>query len=188
MKRKQVDLYLRDGVLAVEELQHFLGQFAAKRRGVEPRLVAKLGTAWQEFADKPSTTKYVECLPKSGPWSELERDHYPPEEPGIYGIFAAHCSTTKPVCFYLGISAVNVRARLWTHLGKDLVPKKGSPDYYPLFKWLLGCRRIFICYSTVPPLAELRGKMTAGRARRALIPLEVCLTATLRPLFLTITP
>ena len=44
MKRKQVDLYLRDGVLAVEELQHFLGQFAAKRRGVEPRLVAKLGT------------------------------------------------------------------------------------------------------------------------------------------------
>jgi hypothetical protein len=135
-------------------------------------LCNRIKSEWWKFVDQRNFFEPIELEEYDG--TSLPPDN-PPQHPGIYGIFAHLETSAFPLCFYVGISTTDVRARLRNHLGIDI-----RENYRSSFRCLGESDEIFICSSTVPDL----GLEERNRNRQKLALLEYCLTVLLRPRFL----
>jgi len=153
-----------------QEFRVFLEQFSRGENIESISLCKNIKSKWWDFIDgrnfaQPKTIKRLNgnCLPSSNP----------PSKPGVYGIFASFKTSDFPQCFYVGISARDLRSRVRTHLSTDI-----KKNYRSAFKRLEEAEEIYICSCSVP---ESENK---NRIRQELELLEHCLIVLLRPRFL----
>lgn|GEM_PF-3443184 len=163
-------IYVKENTsLTLQEFRVFLEQFARGEK-LDSLLCNRIKSDWWNFVDQRSFFKPIKTEQLSGKCISPEMI---PSQPGVYGIFIHHVTSDFPLCFYVGISTIDVRSRIKTHLGTDI-----KKNYRSAFGSLVNADEIFICSSTVPDL----GGNNSNRQELEL--LEHCLTVILRPRFL----
>jgi hypothetical protein len=156
--------------ISLKDFRSFIDQYAKGDSLDSLSLCNEINSKWRLFVCGEDFPDQIELSIFDG--KSLPKGH-PPSQPGVYGIFARCTSTDYPFCFYVGISTTDIRSRLRTHLGKDIIR-----NYRSIFKCIERYDDIFICSSTLPDLE----KKNTNRQKLEL--LEHCLTVLLRPRFL----
>jgi hypothetical protein len=174
---KTINIHIQpdDIIFTEEQLDQFFIQFI---QGKDFTLCGTLQNSWLKFiAESKNKGPIIPSiiLPK-------RIAKYLPnnlKKPGIYSIFAKHPGYPTPLCFYVGMSGINIKERINTHFWKDTDTQKHYPPkgYKGLFYWLLGCTEIFICYSTISRTENNK------LLKRKLEFIEYCLDVNLRALF-----
>jgi hypothetical protein len=171
------DVYIaKDSKLTKTKLVHFIRQYKDNNlRRIE--LIADLKIEWQKYAI--SGYRNGEPIQIQLPSGRGLTKSEIPDKPGVYAIFARKNPQSKiPICFYVGISTDGhaTRGRIIQHLRGDIDQKyreqfqKLKEDY----------SEIYICYATISKPNIIR------KMREKLELIEICLTASLKPLFLAL--
>ncbi len=166
------DLYVQNPeamTFTVQDLHGFVRQFRSHVQFERRTLCRRIAHQWSEFVENRDASPDREHIQLPSYGRVLLSGRPPGKKSGVYAIFRQD-ARNPPSCFYVGMSASDVRGRLRTHIGRDTDAVHEWADFGQLRR----CGRLWLCTAIVSDWQRNE------QEKQMLRLLEACLTVELR--------